>query len=70
MERGLSAVSGVASAHVNFATERATVIFDPTRADREVLVTSGATEALTVDIDQPLPAILTTILDHLTGETT
>ena len=38
VERGLSAVSGVASAHVNFATERATVIFDPTRADREVLV--------------------------------
>ncbi len=38
VERGLSAVSGVASAHVNFATERATVIFDPTRADREVFV--------------------------------
>lgn len=38
VERGLSAVSGVASAHVNFATERATVIFDPTRADCEVLV--------------------------------
>jgi gluconokinase len=28
----------------------------------------GVDEALTVDIDQPLPAILTTILDHLTGE--
>ena len=28
----------------------------------------GSDEALTVDIDQPLPAILTTILDHLTGE--
>ena len=38
VERGLSAVSGVASAHVNFATERATVIFDPARADREMLV--------------------------------
>jgi len=38
VERGLSAVSGVASAHVNFATERATVIFDPASADREMLV--------------------------------
>lgn len=38
VERGLSTVSGVASAHVNFATERATVIFDPARADREMLV--------------------------------
>ncbi|MBJ7283261.1 MAG: cation-translocating P-type ATPase, partial [Acidimicrobiia bacterium] len=38
VERGLSAVSGVASAHVNFATERATVIFDSASADREMLV--------------------------------
>lgn len=38
VERGLSAVTGVASAHVNFATERATVIFDPASADREALV--------------------------------
>lgn len=29
----------------------------------------GLDEALTVDIDQSLPAILTTILDHLTGKT-
>lgn len=28
----------------------------------------GPDEAMTVDIDQPLTAILTTILDHLTGE--
>jgi gluconokinase len=28
----------------------------------------GVDEAMTVDIDQPLPAILTTILDHLTRE--
>lgn len=28
----------------------------------------GRDEALTVDIDQPLPAILTTICEHLTGE--
>ena len=38
VERGLSAVPGVASAHVNFATERATVIFDPASADREMFV--------------------------------
>lgn len=29
----------------------------------------GADEALTIDIDQPLPAIITTILAHLKGET-
>ena len=38
VEKGLRAVAGVASAHVNFATERATVIFDPASVGRDVLV--------------------------------
>ncbi|HEU5073699.1 MAG TPA: HAD-IC family P-type ATPase, partial [Polyangiaceae bacterium] len=51
VERALGRVPGVEEATVNFVTQRATVRFDPSRADREVL--ARAVEAAGYEVPRP-----------------
>jgi len=54
VERALAKVPGVEDASVNFVTQRATVRFDPSRADREVL--ARAVEAAGYEVPRPKAA--------------
>jgi Cu+-exporting ATPase len=53
VERALAKVPGVGGAHVNFVTQRATVSYDPTRANRELL--ARAVEGAGYEVPRPKP---------------
>jgi Cu+-exporting ATPase len=53
VERALAKVPGVGEAHVNFVTQRATVSYDPTRANRELL--ARAVEGAGYEVPRPKP---------------